>query len=174
MHRLVGQGPEFGAQGGDHPAGQIEVATLGGAEVLLDGDHLLLGDEAVPAAQGLGVVGRIGVIGRHVLAHDRRGVAGDIKPGEEAVLQSHAGDGLAIDPVPGAALGLDELAQLGGLFGVGHHGNPWSFNKNGRPRRRSISASRARRTVYGRSPNVSGAISHLRTPTKWTCCHNPT
>jgi hypothetical protein len=34
--------------------------------MLLDGDHLLLADEAVPAAERLGVLGRIGIIGGHV------------------------------------------------------------------------------------------------------------
>jgi hypothetical protein len=42
--------------------------------MLLDGNHLLLADEAVPAPQRLGVVGRIGIIGGHVAAHDRGGV----------------------------------------------------------------------------------------------------
>jgi hypothetical protein len=46
--------------------------------MLLDRDHLLLGDEAVPAAQRLGVLGGIGVIGGHVRAHDARGVLGDL------------------------------------------------------------------------------------------------
>jgi hypothetical protein len=55
--------------------------------MLLDGDHLLLADEAVPATQRLGVVGRIGIIGSHVAAHDRGGVAGDVEPGAEAVLK---------------------------------------------------------------------------------------
>ena len=55
---------------------------------------LLLGDEAVPAAQRLGVKGGIGVIGRHVLAHDGGRIAGDIEAGLEAVLQAHAGHGL--------------------------------------------------------------------------------
>ena len=66
VHRLVGQRAELGAQRGDHPAGEVEVAALGRAEVLLDRDQLLLADEAVPAAQRLGVLGRIGVIGGHV------------------------------------------------------------------------------------------------------------
>src|SRR3546814_9588963 len=62
--------------------------------MLLDGDHLLLADKAVPAAQRLGVVRRICVIGSHVLAHDPGGVARDVEAGLEPVLQPHAGDGL--------------------------------------------------------------------------------
>jgi len=36
VHRLIGQGTEFAAQGRDHPAGQIEIAALGIAKMLLD------------------------------------------------------------------------------------------------------------------------------------------
>lgn len=108
VHRLVGQRSELGAQRGDHPAGQVQVGAISlAAEVLLDRDQLLLGDEAVPAAQRLGVLGRIVVIGRHVGPHHRRGVAGDVKAGPEAVLQAHARDGLGRHPVPGR-LGLKE------------------------------------------------------------------
>ena len=94
VHRLVRQRAELGAKRGDHPAGQIHIAAIGRAEVLLDRDHLLLGDEAMPAAERLGVMGGIGVIGGHVPAHDRGGVSGDIEAGLEAVLQAHAGDRL--------------------------------------------------------------------------------
>ena len=108
VHRLVGQRAEFGAQRRDHPAGQVQIAAIGlAAEVLLDRDQLLLGDEAVPAAQRLRVLGGIGVIGRHVGPHQRRGVAGDVQTGLEAVLQAHARDGLGGHPVPGR-LGLEE------------------------------------------------------------------
>ena len=55
VHRLVRQRAELGAQRGDHPAGQVQVAAFGAVEVLLDGDHLLLADEAVPATQRLRV-----------------------------------------------------------------------------------------------------------------------
>ena len=115
VHRLVRQRAELGAQRGDHPAGQIHVAPVGRAEMLLDRDHLLLGDEAVPAAQRLGVIGGVGVIGRHVLAHDGGGVAGDVEAGLEAVLQAHAGDRLGVDAVPRAVLALDELLHLGNM-----------------------------------------------------------
>ena len=103
VHRLVRQRAELGTQGGDHPARQVEVAAVGAVEVLLDRDHLLLADETVPAAQRLGVLRRVGVVVRHVLAHDLRRVAGDIEAGLEAVLGAHAGGGLGVDRVPGAA-----------------------------------------------------------------------
>ena len=51
VHGLVGQRTELGAQRGDHPAGQVQVAAFGIPEVLLDGNHLLLTNEAVPATQ---------------------------------------------------------------------------------------------------------------------------
>ncbi|MNY03682.1 hypothetical protein D3C86_1363140 [compost metagenome] len=103
VHRLVRQRAEVGTQGGNHPAGQVEVALVGGLQVLLDRDQLLLTDEAVPAAQGLGVDGRVGVVLGHVLAHDVGGVLGDFQTGLEAVLSAHAGDGLRVDRAPAAA-----------------------------------------------------------------------
>ena len=120
MHRLVGQRAELAAQRGDHPARQVEVAALGGAEMLLDRDQLLLADEAVPAAERLGVVGRIGVVGGHVLAHDLRGVARDVEAGLEAVLQPHARHRLRLDPGPRTPMGLDEPVCLRNLFLVRH------------------------------------------------------
>src|SRR3546814_18635787 len=59
--------------------------------MLLDRDHLLLRDEAVPAAQRLGVVRGIGVIGGHVGAHDARGVTSDVEAGAELFLGAHTG-----------------------------------------------------------------------------------
>ena len=88
--------------------------------MLLDGDHLLLTDEAVPAAQGLGVVRRICVIGGHVATHHARRVAGDVEAGLEAVLQAHARHRLRIDPVPGSALGADQIVCLGDVVLVKH------------------------------------------------------
>src|SRR5690606_42022336 len=44
VHGLVRQGTELGAQGGNHPARQVQVTQLGGTKVLLDGDHLLLAE----------------------------------------------------------------------------------------------------------------------------------
>jgi hypothetical protein len=81
---------------------------LGGAEVLLVGDHLLLGDETVPAAQGLGVLAAVGIVLSHVFAHDGGGVLGDVQTGAETVLHDHAGSVFRVDGTPGAAeLGLD-------------------------------------------------------------------
>src|SRR3546814_9060173 len=92
----------------DLPARQIDVAALGGAEMLFDRDHLLLRDEAVPAAERLGVVGGVGVIGRHVGAHDARGVAGDVEAAAKLVLGEHAGDAFNVERVPAPVLVADE------------------------------------------------------------------
>ena len=119
MHRLVGQRAEFAAQRRDHPAREIEVAALGGAKMLLDGDHLLLADEAVPAAQRLGVVGRIGIIGGHVGAHDLCSVAGDVEAALEPVLQAHPGDGFGRNAVP-MALATDQRVGLRDFTLIGH------------------------------------------------------
>ena len=56
MHGLIGQRTKLGAQRSDHPAGEIQIAMLGRAVMLLDGDQLLLTDEAMPAAQRLRVL----------------------------------------------------------------------------------------------------------------------
>ena len=112
VHRLVGQRSELGAERRDHPAGQVQIAAIRRAEVLLDRDQLLLGDEAMPAPQRLGVLGGVAVIGGHVGPHQRRGVAGDVEAGLEAVLQAHARDSLGRHPVPGR-LGVEE--RLGRL-----------------------------------------------------------
>ena len=123
MHRLVWQRAELGAQGGDHPAGQVEVAAVGAVEVLLDRDHLLLADKTVPATERLRVFRRVGVVGGHVGAHDLRRVLGDVQAGLELVLGAHAGGGLGIDGVPGAALlvfqtgnSLDVVLILGHVY----------------------------------------------------------
>jgi hypothetical protein len=87
--------------------------------VLLDRDHLLLADEAMPAAERLGVERRVGIIGRHVLAHDLGGVACNVETGLEAVLQPHAGNRLRADAVPGA-LALDERLSLRDLIVIRH------------------------------------------------------
>src|SRR5690606_29391004 len=83
VHGLVGQGAELRAQGGNHPAGQIEVALLGRTQVLLDSDQFLLTDEAVPATQRLGVFAAVSVVLSHVLAHDLGSVTSDIQTGAE-------------------------------------------------------------------------------------------
>ncbi len=127
VHRLVGQGPEFAAQRGNHPARQIEVAALGAAEMLLDRDHLLLADKAVPRAQRLGVVRRIGVVGIHIFAHDLCGVLRDVEPGAEAVLQAHAGSALGIDRGPGVTALADAGLQVLGfacVVRIAHWGTP--------------------------------------------------
>jgi hypothetical protein len=111
VHRLVGKRSELGAKGCDHPAGEVQIAAIGGAEMLLHRNQLLLGDEAMPAAERLGVFGAVLVIGGHVGAHQRCRVAGDVEAGLEAVLQPHARDGFGGDAVPGR-LGLEE--RLGG------------------------------------------------------------
>jgi hypothetical protein len=87
--------------------------------VLLDRDHLLLADEAVPAAERLRVVGRILVVGGHVLAHDLGGVAGDIKAGAEAVLQAHAGHRFGLDAIP-VRFGADRAGGVGDGLAIGH------------------------------------------------------
>ena len=103
VHRLVRQRAEVGTQSSNHPAGQVQVALVGGLQVLLDRDQLLLPDKAVPAAQRLGVDGGVGVVLSHVLAHDVGGVLSDFQTGLEAVLGAHTGDGLGVDSAPAAA-----------------------------------------------------------------------
>ncbi len=104
VHGLVRQRAELGTQGGNHPARQVQVTTLGGTEVLLDGDHLLLADETVPATQRLSVLGRIGIVSSHVFTHDLGGVLGDVQTSLELVLGAHAGRVLRVDGVPGRVL----------------------------------------------------------------------
>ncbi len=104
VHGLVRQRAELGTQSSNHPAGQVEVALVGGLQVLLDGDQLLLTNEAVPAAEGLRVDGRVGVVLGHVLAHDVGGVLSEFQTGLEAVLGAHASDGLRVDGGPAAAV----------------------------------------------------------------------
>jgi hypothetical protein len=120
VHRLVRQRAELAPHRRYHPAGKVQIPTLGRAEMLLDADHLLLRDEAVPAAERLRVVGGVGVIGGHVLAHDRRGVARDVQAGGEPVLQPHARDGLRRDRVPGAVSIGDEVGHLCDMRLIGH------------------------------------------------------
>jgi hypothetical protein len=106
VHRLVRQRAELGAQRSNHPARQVQVAAVGAVEVLLDGDHLLLADEAVPATQRLRVLGRISIVGGHVGAHDLGGVLGDVQARLELVLGAHAGSVLRVDGIPRAAVVL--------------------------------------------------------------------
>src|ERR1700751_2793051 len=118
MHRLIRKRSELGAKRGHLPAGEIQIAAIGRTEMLLDRNQLLLGDEAMPATERLGVLGGIGVIGSHIAAHQRRGVPSDVQAGLETVLQAQARHGFGGDAVPGR-LGLEErfsssnLAQIG-------------------------------------------------------------
>jgi len=91
VHGLVGKRAELGAQGCHHPSREVEVAAFGGAEVFLDRDELLLTDETVPAAQRLSVLGGVGIVGGHVVAHDLGRVASDVQTGMETVLSAHTG-----------------------------------------------------------------------------------
>ena len=118
VHRLIRKRSELGAKCCDHPAREIQIAAIGLAEMLLDRNQLLLRDEAMPAAERLGVFGGIAVIGSHIAAHQRRGVPGNVQAGLEAVLQTHARHGLGGDAVPGRLgleqrLGSPNLAQIG-------------------------------------------------------------
>ena len=101
VHGLVRQRAELGTQGGNHPARQVQVTTLGGTEVLLDGDHLLLADETVPATQRLGVFGFVFVELSHVATHDARGVLSDVQTSFEFVLQTHTRNRFSLNGRPG-------------------------------------------------------------------------
>ena len=120
VHRLVGQGAKLAAQRGDHPARKVEVTLLGGAEVLLDRDQLLLRDEAVPAAQRLGVLRRVCVIGVHIGAHDLGGVFGDVEAGGETVLDHHTGGVFGVDRGPARPIRGNDVAHPGDGVLVSH------------------------------------------------------
>ena len=124
VHRLVWLRAELAAQRGDHPAGKIKVATLGGAEMLLDGNHLLLADEPVPAAERLRVIRRIGIIGGHVVAHDLCGVTGNVQPGAKAILDLHPGNRFRFDRAPGLRVLTDGLAGFDDHLLIGHRDFP--------------------------------------------------
>lgn len=132
MHGLIGQRAEFGAERRHHPAGQIKITPFRVAEMLLDGDHLLLADEAVPAAERLGVMRRVGVIGRHVLAHDFRAIFRDIEAGRKTVLGAHAGDGLGVNAVPGSVTAFDQPVRGVEVVLIGHGFDP-DYATGGRP-----------------------------------------
>src|SRR5690606_35418310 len=119
VHRLVRQRTEFGAQCCNHPARKIEIATLSGAEMLLDGDHLLLADEAVPAAERLGVLCRISLICRHVTAHDASSIAGDVQTRAETVLHAHACSRFSCDAAP-VLVAADDLFKIAYAVPVFH------------------------------------------------------
>jgi len=107
VHRLVGKRSELGAKCCDHPAGEIQIAAISRAEMLLHRNQLLLGNKTVPATERLGVFCGVRVIRGHVAAHQRRGVPSDVQAGLEAVLQTHARHGFGGDAIPGF-LGLEQ------------------------------------------------------------------
>jgi hypothetical protein len=92
VHRLVGQVAEAIAQARHHPAGQVDIGALGRAAQALDRLDHLLGVEARPAAQRLGELAAVGVVGGHVGAHDAGHFAGDVQVGREGVLQLQLDD----------------------------------------------------------------------------------
>ncbi len=123
VHGLVGQRAKLRAQCCNHPTGEVQVALAGVTEVLLDSNQLLLADKAVPTPQGLGVLTAVSVVLRHILAHDRRRVPGDIQASPEAVLQAHAGSGLGVDVIPGAAVLLTQPGQFSKFILKCSHGS---------------------------------------------------
>ena len=96
---------------------QTSAFTLTRGPIFCD---LLLADETMPAAQGLGVLGRVGVVGGHVLAHDGGGVAGDVEAGADPVLHAHADHGFGADAVPSPLLAADERLDLLDIVLVRH------------------------------------------------------
>ena len=112
MHGLVWQRTEFTAQRCDHPARQIEVTLLRSAEVLLDRNHLLLGDKTMPATKRLRVIGRVCIIGFHIGAHDLCGVFRNIETRRETVLDRHASSALWINSIPARAIAGNGLAEF--------------------------------------------------------------
>ena len=105
VHGLIRQRTEIRTQSSNHPTRQVEVTLVGGLQVLLDRNQLLLTDETMPAAQGLGVDGGVSIVLGHVFAHDVGSVLSDFQTGFEAVLGAHAGHGLRVDSAPAAASG---------------------------------------------------------------------
>ena len=120
VHRLIGQWAKLAAQRCNHPTRKVKVATLRAAKMLLDADHLLLSDEAVPATKRLSVVGRISVVGLHILTHDLCSVARDIESRWETVLDAHASGALSVDGVPSRPILLDGIAKVGDGGRIGH------------------------------------------------------
>ena len=132
VHGLVRQGSELAPHGCDHPAGEVEITFVSCSKVLLDGDHLLLSNEPVPASQRLGEQSEIrgfinddnylrtidllvvAVILLHVLPHDLGGVLGHVQASLELILKLHSRDVLRLQVVP--ALPGPENAR-----GIVHH-----------------------------------------------------
>ncbi len=118
VHGLVGQRPEFTAQRSNHPAGQVQIALVGSAVVLLDGNQLLLTDKAMPATQRLRVLAAVGIVLGHVATHDARRVARNVQAGAEAVLVLHARGVLGVNIVPGATLRGAQCSEGFNVFQV--------------------------------------------------------
>ena len=112
VHGLVREWSELRTQSSNHPTREVEVAALGRAEMLLDRNHLLLTDKTVPAAQRLRVIRWVSVVGRHVFAHDFRGIASNIETCAEPVLRAHPRNALGRNAVPGSIIAHDELRNL--------------------------------------------------------------
>ena len=88
--------------------------------MLLNRNHLLLADEAMPTTQRLGVIGRVGIISRHIAAHDGSGVFGNIKARLETVLQAHACDRFSADAIPGAIFLADQCVDARDMVLIRH------------------------------------------------------
>jgi len=89
--------------------------------MLLDGDQLLLTNEAMPAAQRLCVLAAVRVILGHVLAHDTGSITGDIQACFETVLQTHTRRIFGADSIPCAAVFLAQLGDIGDVILVCGH-----------------------------------------------------
>ena len=120
VHALVREGPELGPHGGDHPARQVEIPLIRAPEMLLDGDHLLLGHKPVPAAEGLGKQAAVVVVLLHVLPHDLRGVLGYIETSLELVLQLHPRHILRLHGPPGLLSAKKPCGVINHLLVIGH------------------------------------------------------
>ena len=64
------------------------------------GKQHLLCSKTVPATQGLGVIGRVGIIISHILTHDLGREFGNINTGSRSILGLHACSRFWIDSVP--------------------------------------------------------------------------
>ena len=124
MHRLVGERSKLGPQSGNHPTRKIQITPVGVAEVLLDGNELLLADEAMPTPKRLGVLAGIPVVVRHVLAHNCSGVTGNIQARFKPVLQAHSRCVFRTDVGPVARLPATGFHGLDGLCICGHDVSP--------------------------------------------------
>ena len=118
MHGLIWQRAKFRTQGRYHPTGQVQVPLLGRAKVFLDGYHFLLTDKTMPATQGLGVEGWIGIVFRHILTHYVGGVLRNFQPGSKSILGAHTSSRFGIDGIPGAAGRFTYTLQRGDVVRV--------------------------------------------------------